>query len=206
MSRRSGALRAVPFVLFMVVVSVVLLWVLNQLASGATERTRQAAEIEALQAGLDEANARLEASGERPVSPPPIDEPTEPRPSQVILGQPGDDGEPGPPGPRGPQGRTGPPGEQGPRGPLGPEGEPGAPGSEGPAGPAGPAGPPGDAGPPGPPGVKGDPGEPGPRGPQGAAGTALPGTYSCPEGQFVTALTIANDGVVTLTCADLITP
>jgi hypothetical protein len=173
---------------------VMLTIVIHRLDTGASERDQQAAEISALRAGLDEANARLEASGERPVSPPPIDEPTEPRPPQVILGQPGDDGEPGPPGPRGPQGRTGPPGEQGPRGPLGPDGEPGAPGPPGPPGPAGT------------PGVKGDPGEPGPRGPQGAAGTALPGTYSCPEGQFVTALTIANDGVVTLTCADLITP
>lgn len=40
----------------------------------------------------------------------------------------------------------------------------------------------------------------------GPQGTALPGTYACPEGQFVTGFSIAIDGAVTLTCADLITP
>lgn len=71
--RLRGAARTVPFVLFMVIVAAVLLWVLNQLAMGDDEREQQHAEITALQAGLDEANARLEAGGEQPVPVPSVE-------------------------------------------------------------------------------------------------------------------------------------
>lgn len=67
MSRLRRAARVVPFLLFMVALAAILLWVLNQLATGDQERERQQAEITALQSGLAEANARLEAQGEPPV-------------------------------------------------------------------------------------------------------------------------------------------
>jgi len=47
--------------------------ILHQLDVGAEERDQQHAEIVALQAGLDEANARLEAEGEQPVPVPSVD-------------------------------------------------------------------------------------------------------------------------------------
>jgi hypothetical protein len=73
MRRVRRAAQTIPFVLFMVVVAAILLWVLNQLATGADQREQQHAEIVALQAGLDEANARLEAEGEQPVPVPSVD-------------------------------------------------------------------------------------------------------------------------------------
>jgi len=89
--------------------------VLHQLDVGAEERDQQHAEIVALQAGLEEANARLEAGGERPVpvpsvspgaDPPPV-VPIAPSRAQILSafdiwcqleschGSDGDDGKPG---------------------------------------------------------------------------------------------------------------
>lgn len=208
--RLRGAARTVPFVLFMVIVAVVLLWVLNQLAMGDDEREQQHAEITALQAGLDEANARLEAEGEPPVPVPSVDPGANP-PPQVIIGEPGPEGDQGPAGVRGPQGRTGPPGETGPRGPLGPRGEPGADSTV--AGPQGLQGEPGqDSTVPGPMGPQGEIGPQGvhgiqgPQGIQGDQGTAKPGDYACPDGEHMTGFTVAEDGTVTLACEDTTPP
>lgn len=193
-------------------VVVLLASVLYQLDVGAAERDQQHAEIVALQAGLDEANARLEAEGEQPVPVPSVDPGAGPQqPPQIIIGEPGPEGDQGPPGVRGPQGRIGPPGEVGPPGPVGPRGATGEPGADSTvAGPQGPQGEPGqDSTVPGPVGPQGEPGpqgEQGAQGFQGPPGTARPGTYTCPEGQFTTGFTIADDGAVTLTCADLLTP
>ncbi|MDR7385198.1 hypothetical protein [Promicromonospora iranensis] len=134
-------------------------------------------------------------------------------------GPPGVPGERGPAGVRGPQGRTGPPGETGPRGPdgepgpRGPEGiagPAGEPGMDGATGPGGPPGPPGAQGPAGPPGPTGPPGAdsttPGPRGARGPQGTARPGTYTCPDGEYVGGFTVADDGAVTLACRSLTPP
>lgn len=161
MSRVSRAARAVPFVLFMIILAAILLWVLNQLATGADERDAQHAEIVALQAGLDEANARLEAEGEQPVPVPSVAPGVGPQQPQIILGERGPQGERGLAGVRGPQGRTGPPGEIGPPGPVGQVGPDGAPGEPGPAGEVGPQGPAGPEGPAGPAGPAGAPGESG---------------------------------------------
>lgn len=62
-----GVGKVVAFALFVLALAVILLFVLNQLAAGDDERHQQAAQISALEAGLDEANARLEAQGEPPV-------------------------------------------------------------------------------------------------------------------------------------------
>jgi len=95
------------------------------------------------------------------------------------------------PGPQGPQGATGP---QGP-GPTdeqiaaavrdycaggackGPQGD------TGPQGPAGPAG---------------------PQGPAGADGSVTPGDYTCPDGQYVTAIHVGSGGSMTLDCASIL--
>lgn len=63
--RRVGKVAA--FVLFVLGLAAVLLFVLNQLSAGHDERVQQATQIAALQAGLDEANARLAEQGEPPV-------------------------------------------------------------------------------------------------------------------------------------------
>jgi hypothetical protein len=52
---------------------VMLTIVIHRLDTGAFERDQQAAEISALQAGLDEANARLEDRGEEPVPVPDLE-------------------------------------------------------------------------------------------------------------------------------------
>jgi hypothetical protein len=100
-------------------------------------------------AALEEANRRLVAAGERPITVPP--------------------GSPGDVGPRGPRGYPGPTGATGPKGATGTRGKTGAtgpiptvpPGQQGATGPAGPAGAKGDTGPQGPLGPQGDRGEPG---------------------------------------------
>lgn len=131
-------------------------------------------------------------------------------------------GERGPAGVRGPQGRTGPPGETGPRGPIGPDGEsgprgpqgatgaPGAAGSQGEPGPTGPQGETGTQGIQGPTGLTGPAGAdstiPGPQGPRGPQGTARPGTYTCPDGEYVGGFTISVEGAVTLSCKPLAPP
>lgn len=55
------------------VLGVLLAIILAELDAGEQERDQQHAEIVALQAGLDEANARLEAGGEQPVPVPSVD-------------------------------------------------------------------------------------------------------------------------------------
>jgi len=44
------------------------------------------------------------------------------------------------------------------------------------------------------------------RGPKGDQGTAKPGTYACPENEFATGFTVAQDGAVTLTCRAMTGP
>lgn len=193
--------KVVAFALFVLALASGAIWILNQLAADEDELQRQATEITALEAGLDEANDRLEAQGEAPVPVPEVDPSAGPeQPPQIILGQPGPQGERGPAGVRGPQGRTGPPGEVGPPGPVGPRGP------KGDAGDAGPIGTAGEPGPMGPQGEQGPQGEPGPQGvhgeqgAQGPRGTARPGTYACPDGEHMTGFTVDAEGAVTLSC------
>jgi hypothetical protein len=103
----------------------------------------------------------------------------------------GADGQRGPQGPRGLRGFIGPVGPVGPTGDDGISGETGATGEPGPAGPVGPVGP------------AGAPGKDGADGKDGAPGTANPGTYGCPDGQYVAGLSIGTEGGVTLECRDL---
>jgi hypothetical protein len=112
-------------------------------------------------------------------------------------------GAPGADGARGPRGVDGAPGPVGDQGSPGPTGSSGAKGEKGDTGPAGPTGPQGDLGPKGDtgdPGPAGAPGTDGATGPVGPAGTALPGTYTCPDGEVLHGLTVADDGAVTLDC------
>lgn len=156
----------------------------HELRAGLEQAARDRAEFRSdladQRAALAEANRRLVDAGRRPVAAPPS--------SQT----------PGPAGPRGEPGSSGEPGAPG---------EPGAAGSAGPVGPAGPAGPPGPTGAPGPQGEPGAQGEQGPPGPQGVPGTVTPGTYSCPDGQYVAGFTVSPGGGVELDCrAALLVP
>lgn len=201
-----GAARAVGFALAMVALAAGVVWILSQFAADDTELQRQAAEIAALEAGMEEANSRLQAEGEQPVPVPSVEPGGDPQqPPQIILGERGPEGDQGPAGVRGPQGRTGPPGETGPRGPLGPRGEPGADSTV--AGPQGLQGEPGqDSTVPGPMGPQGEIGPQGvhgiqgPQGLQGEQGTAKPGDYACPDGEHMTGFSVAEDGAVSLVC------
>lgn len=139
---------------------------------------------------------------------PAVDVDTNEAPPVVIQGPPGPAGPPGPPGVNGFDGIDGKNGTRGDVGPRGPQGAPGAPGSDGSdgsdgadgdIGPVGPAGPPGPEGPPGPAGERGPEGPPGT---DGSNGTATPGTYTCPDGQYVAGFTVADNGDVTLDCRD----
>lgn len=56
----------------------------------------------------------------------------------------------------------------------------------------------------GPKGDTGDKGEKGDKGDKGDAGSVAPGTYTCPDGQWVSAIDVATDGLMTLTCAPFI--
>lgn len=178
-------------------------------------------------AALDKANQRLVNAGKQPV-------PTPPTPAAApTVTEPGPAGATGPQGPVGPQGPqglmgliglTGPQGKTGPAGaagPTGPTGQQGPPPSDDQvsaavraycathdacAGPSGPMGPKGDTGAAGKDGVDGKDGATGPAGPKGDPGTATPGTYACDSGQYVTGITIADDGTLTLTCAGLLPP
>lgn len=230
-----GAARAVGFALAMVALAAGVVWILSQFAADDTELQRQAAEIAALEAGMEEANARLEAEGEQPVPVPSVEPGGNPQePPQIILGAPGPEGDQGPPGARGPQGRTGPPGEIGPPGPVGPRGVKGDTGDVGATGAPGRGiqsmqcatggwiitysdsltepdpgpcrGPQGEVGPPGPQGVHGEQGPQGAPGEQGPQGTAKPGDYACPDGEHMTGFTVATDGAVTLACKDTTPP
>jgi hypothetical protein len=79
--RRAGKVVAFMLIFFALASGVV--WLLNQLAADDDESARQHAEIVALQAGLDEANARLEAEGEQPVPVPSV-EPADPGSAPVV--------------------------------------------------------------------------------------------------------------------------
>lgn len=85
-------------------------------------------------------------------------------------------------------------GDDGRPGGNGTDGEPGAPGQNGS---------PGADGKDGAKGEQGDKGEPGAPGPAGPPGTALPGTYSCPAGEVMTAFSVAADGSVSISCQPL---
>lgn len=65
--RLRGAGKVAAFVLVQLLVIGGLLWGLNQLQAGTDQRDQQAAAITALQAGMGEANSRLQALGESPV-------------------------------------------------------------------------------------------------------------------------------------------
>lgn len=177
-----------------------------QIAAGQRESQRDRDELhehidelqarDAIQsAALEEANRRLEAAGEPPVDEPASEEPVDTDDDIVLI--------PGPQGPRGfscvddfglpaCRGPRGAPGADSTRpGPEGAAGRDGAPGTQGPAGPVGPKG------------EKGDPGRDGVDGKDGAAGqpgTARPGTYACPEGQYVRGFAVGEGGGVSLMC------
>lgn len=95
---------------------------------------------------------------------------------------------------RGPQGESGTDGQDGQNGDEGPQG---AQGDQGPKGDQGDQGPKGDDGP------KGNDGE---AGPQGPPGTATPGSYGCPDGQYVTGFTVASTGDVNVACGAPLLP
>jgi hypothetical protein len=118
-------------------------------------------------------------------------------------GRAGADGTDGVDGQDGADGATGPRGPQGPRGPrgfIGPVGPAGVDGTDGTAGTDGAAGTAGETGPTGPQGPAGDRGPTGDTGPAGPPGTALPGTYTCPDDEYLHGVTVADDGAVTLDC------
>lgn len=111
-----GAARAVGFALAMVALAAGVFWILSQFAADDTELQRQAAEIAALEAGMEEANARLEAEGEQPVPVPSVEPgvatpavPVAPTQAQILSafeiwcdleschGSDGEDGEDAPP-------------------------------------------------------------------------------------------------------------
>lgn len=113
----------------------------------------------------------------------PVIEPADPPPSVRTIPIPGRPGAPGRPGTNGKPGRDGKTGQDGADGPPGSTGEPGAKGDQGPAGP------------------QGDRGPEGPAGPQGSPGTAQPGTYACPDGEYLRGFTVNADGSINLACA-----
>jgi hypothetical protein len=246
------AAKAVPFVLLMIALAAAAISILNQIEAGAQERDTQHAEIVALQAGMDEANTRIEALGGQPVPVPTASPGTDapvvpvgPTQEQILsafdvwcdlrdcYGSDGTNGKDAPPMTRqqvlaafsdwcstnvlcvgkdgddstvpGPAGRpptaeevqeavqvvcgadnelcTGPAGADG-RGIAKTEcletGDWIVTYTDGVA----------DT-------------EVGPcRGSKGDQGTAKPGTYACPEDEYATAFTVAQDGAVTLTCRD----
>lgn len=109
----------------------------------------------------------------------------------------GSDGSDGRDGENGRDGADGDDGADGSDGADGAQGEDGADGADGATGATGPKGETGPAGPQGPAGARGE------TGPQGPAGTARPGTYTCPDGDYVAGFTIAADGSVSLDCRTL---
>jgi hypothetical protein len=153
-----------------------------------------------LSAALDEANERLVIAGRTPVG--------EPAEVEAVVGDRGPRGFPGEPGRDGKDGRDGLDGRDGTGrdGSDGRDGAAGATGSDGQDGARGPScveelGIDACRGPKGDPGADSTvPGPQGERGPQGAPGTAQPGTYACPEGEYVVGFTIGDGGGVTLFC------
>lgn len=136
----------------------------------------------------------------------------------------GTDGRDGEDGTDGKDGATGKPGKDGRPGAPGTDGEPGTDGANGSDGTDGIDGTPGRGiqsmqcatggwivtytdgiaspsglcrGPQGEPGADGKDGK---DGKDGVAGTAKPGTYACPDGEYVTGFTVAADGAVALSC------
>lgn len=192
------------------------------ISTGAAERKALREANVKQDAALTEANSKLTSVGQAPV---PVPQ------SAVVVGPQGPAGPPGivtvaqisaavadycstgrcvgPIGPAGPTGKDGKPGQVGAAGTAGSpgaDGETGAPGkdgangSDGQPGPAGPAGPKGDTGASG---ADGKDGATGTAGPAGPAGTATPGTYTCPDGEALTGITIAEGGAVTITCTPI---
>jgi hypothetical protein len=111
-----------------------------------------------------------------------------------IDGVNGKDGRGGKDGRPGKDGADGDPGGSGDPGVNGVDGEPGTDGVDGTNGTDGKDG------------ADGAPGADGQDGADGAPGTALPGTYACPDDEYVAGFTVANDGAVTLSCRSLAPP
>lgn len=204
MARARHVLSWVVIAVLMLAVGTALAWVIHRQGVGVEERAQQAAEIDALEAAVDEANSRLSAVGETPVDVPATSTPprgetgaTGDRGSQGPQGDMGERGQQGPPGPPGEDGTPGANGTPGAVGARGSNGSDGAPGAQGPQGVAGPGpsdeqvaaavatfcaanngcmGPQGTQGAPGPVGEPGLPGAPGP---------------ACAEGQSPQAVTVA---------------
>ncbi|MCG7285347.1 hypothetical protein MHY85_05075 [Cellulomonas sp. ACRRI] len=199
-------IRAVPWgavvaVLAAIALGIGMTYLLHQQRLSGEERARQAAEIDALESAVGEANSRLSAVGETPVDVPAASAP-----------QRGETGATGDRGLQGPQGDMGVPGQQGPPGPPGEDGAPGSVGATGATGARGAAGADGAVGAQGPQGVAGpgptdeqiaaavaaycvaNNGCMGPQGVQGIAGPAgepgAPGP-TCAEGQVPQTLTVA---------------
>lgn len=177
-------------------------------AAASNDQTRDATvdtlgqQVAQERAQVREANRRLIANGQEPVTVPPLP------PIPGIPGIPGLAGAPGPRGERGPIGATGPPGLFGPRGLLGEPGPVGSPGGQGTPGTPGTQGAKGDPGPQGPAGEVGPQGPQGPQGDQGLKGepgSAQPGTYTCPDASpFLHGFTIQADGTVVLDCSAIL--
>lgn len=168
MARARHILSWVVVAALMLGIGAALAWVVYRQDVGMEERAQQASEIDALEAAVAEANARLSAAGEAPVDVPPSSAPE--------RGERGEQGATGVPGPPGEAGEPGPAGEPGATGAVGPAGVAGSVGERGPTGAAGAQGEPGPAGP------QGDPGVQGPAGPVGPAGPAGPAGPTCPDG------------------------
>lgn len=117
-----------------------------------------------------------------------------------LQGRQGEPGPPGPPGPRGYPGSAGIDGANGRNGQNGSTGEDGVNGVDGVNGSDGQPGSPGPPGPEGPPGPQGPDGPPGPEGPPGQSGSIAPGDYACPDGEYVVAIHVQQDGAVNLEC------
>lgn len=62
----------------------------------------------------------------------------------------------------------------------------------------------GDKGDEGDQGEKGEKGDTGEKGEKGEPGSVTPGVYTCPDGEWVSALSVAEDGSLALTCSPLI--
>jgi hypothetical protein len=191
---------------------VIVVWALSRADTAETSAVSLAEQVQTAcdtEGSLDLEGRNLCDDAEAVIEGTPITGPAGPEGPQGVTGA---TGATGPMGPTGPQGRTGPPGETGPVGPLGPRGavgpegiagatgSTGATGETGATGQTGPQGETGPAGPQGEPGATGATGPQGERGATGPAGTALPGTYDCPEGQYMTGFTVGPNGGVSLEC------
>lgn len=140
---------------------------------------------------LDRANRQLIALGKEPV-----DVPDDTTPASPLQGPPGLScvQEYGFVQCRGSEGDTGAAGQDGTDGATGATGATGQTGAQGDTGATGPAGPAGPAGP------QGEKGDTGPAGPAGADATIAPNSSSCPDGQYVTAISIGASGSLSVVC------